>query len=619
MSLRTKLLLLFFACGVVPALLLCLFNYRSGAGAVTAQLRAGIRQDLSGLARDVEATLRDSEAAIADLARSRPVTTYVKSSLPAQAETASEKGAGIGTSKPPQGPAAPGSVTNETLPEDVREAVGSFLRGGRKHLAAVACVTREGKPLFLAERGPDASEGGAVSFRTTKLLLDGPPADARAWAGTETAPLRSAVTRGRFGPFVRYTVPVSVNSPDKSAVAALLVDLRLDVLFREAAAARAPVQTREATANFPRRVITVLDRGGQIIYHTNEALNHQKVEAVMPYFLDTARRMSAGASGDGFYDSPEGDRWLTSYAPVEPAGLSAAVADDETAATGGLRRAALLGIILTALAGLIGAAFLTRVASRITGSVERLADGARNISRGRLGQRVEVHSGAELSRLAEAFNEMSARLGEQVAREAETKQFESFVRISAMLTHDLKNAIAGLSLLVSNMERKFDDERFRSDAMLSLRESADKLRRLVAKLSNPVETLSGEYKLPRPVDLVPVVKKVLAATAEPASRLHEVETRLPPSLVVTADAERMEKVLENLVINALEAMGANKGRLTVEAGAAGVGEVFFSVCDTGPGISEEFRRARLFRPFSTTKRSGIGLGLYTCREVVRAH
>jgi signal transduction histidine kinase len=47
--------------------------------------------------------------------------------------------------------------------------------------------------------------------------------------------------------------------------------------------------------------------------------------------------------------------------------------------------------------------------------------------------------------------------------------------------------------------------------------------------------------------------------------------------------------------------------------------VFVSVCDTGAGMSAEFIRTRLFRPFMTTKEKGIGLGLYTCREIVAAH
>jgi signal transduction histidine kinase len=240
------------------------------------------------------------------------------------------------------------------------------------------------------------------------------------------------------------------------------------------------------------------------------------------------------------------------------------------------------------------------------------------ITKGQLNQRIEVRSSDETRLLAESFNQMSDRLREQIAREAESRQFESFMRLSAMLTHDLKNSISALSLIVSNMERRAHREEFRADAMRALTEATDKLRALVAKLSEPVRSLSGEFKRPRPLDIIPIIKRSLAATAEQASSTHEIEVHLPDSLIAVADDERIEKVLDNLVLNALEAMGAKEGKLTVEAGEAEKGFVFFSVADTGPGMTEEFQRTKLFRPFGTTKAKGVGLGLYTCRELIRA-
>jgi hypothetical protein len=112
---------------------------------------------------------------------------------------------------------------------------------------------------------------------------------------------------------------------------------------------------------------------------------------------------------------------------------------------------------------------------------------------------------------------------------------------------------------------------------------------------------------------------VLATTAEPAASYYEIRTELPDALVAPVDAERMERVVENLIVNALEAMGAQGGALTIAAGRESESLVFFSVADTGPGMSEEFIQTRLFRAFATTKKRGIGLGLYTCREIVESH
>jgi putative PEP-CTERM system histidine kinase len=214
---------------------------------------------------------------------------------------------------------------------------------------------------------------------------------------------------------------------------------------------------------------------------------------------------------------------------------------------------------------------------------------------------------------------MTGRLREQIRREAEGRQLQAFVRLSATLTHDLKNAIAALSMLVSNMERRWQREEFRADAIESLREAAAKLQGIVARLNKPVETLSGEYRRAlKPVDLSEVVRRVVESTAGRSS-FHEVEMNLPEGLEVIADVDRLERVFENLVINALEAMGASEGRLTLGGGREGEMSVFVSVADTGAGMTPEFIRTKLFRPFSTTKKQGLGLGLYTCREVVEAH
>jgi signal transduction histidine kinase len=340
----------------------------------------------------------------------------------------------------------------------------------------------------------------------------------------------------------------------------------------------------------------------------------------MPSFSRVAATMHNDTNGGwSFFDDTKGASWLAAFQTVEALDSSLAVAEDYSAATKSLRRTLWLSSAFSLLASLVAAALLMRFVGRTKGSIERVTENAVAIAGGNLDGRIEVRSSDDMRLLAETFNQMTERLREQMAREAETRQFESFMRLSAMLTHDLKNAIASLSLIVRNMERQFHRAEFRQDAMQSLTEATDKLRALVAKLSEPARSLSGEFPAPRPTDLVPVLRRVLAANVESASGLYEIETRLPAALVAVVDAERIEKVIENLVLNALEAMGAAGGKLIVEGSMESEREVFFSVADTGPGMSEEFQRTKLFHAFATTKEAGVGLGLYTCREIVKAH
>ena len=219
--------------------------------------------------------------------------------------------------------------------------------------------------------------------------------------------------------------------------------------------------------------------------------------------------------------------------------------------------------------------------------------------------------------VADDLHALTERLRNQLAREAETQQFESFFRLSAMLTHDLKNAIEALSLTVGNMERHFDNEQFRIDAMKSLTGATNKLKALVARLSRPMTSLSGEHKSPKRIDLMPALKRAIKSTVEPSRDRHEIELKIPAELFAVTDEACIEEVFENLILNSLEAMFHKKGKLTIEAETT-AGETVIKITDTGCGMSKSFIEKSLFHPFKTTKKNGIGLGLYTCREVVKA-
>lgn len=283
------------------------------------------------------------------------------------------------------------------------------------------------------------------------------------------------------------------------------------------------------------------------------------------------------------------------------------------------RLAGWIGFIAAILLATLSAWLLTRLWGRQAQGLERVTEGVEAIAQGKLDHRIELRSSDDLRPLADNLGLMTKQLREQIAREAETRQFQSFVRLSAILTHDLKNAIEALSLTVGNMERHFDDKEFRADAMKSVTGATDNLRALVARLSNPVITLSGEHKRPQPVNLVPMLRRVISMIAEPSMGKHEIKVDLPETLFALVDVERMDKVVENLIINALEAMNKKRGTLSIVASTTADGKPFFSVSDTGEGMSPRFIEERLFHPFATTKRRGVGLGLYTCREVVVAN
>ena len=592
MSIRTKLLLV-FAGGLLPLLALAFVCYQAGARAVEGALGEDTEQDAEQLARRLEIALGDAEADLAELARSVGARPYA--SAPASA-------AG-------QSPAVPEGADN-----DIR----AFLNEHRGLCTSIAWVDRAGGPVRRFE--PDRLAGGTPA--PTRDLLPGElRLDPRLWTGRKTRPLRSPVRPDPSGnASLVYAAPVRapVSSTETSAGprGALVAELRLDGLFQPFEYAHPEARGAGQRTYF----VLALDEEGRIVYHTNHALKYQPVGQAMPRFEGVARAMRSGAAGvQEFKAQEEGRRWLVAYRPVKDLNVAVAVGRDATGALAPLRRTAGVALTAAAACALAAAGLLAWLVTRTTRRVARVTAAANRIAAGELEQRVQTRASDETRSLAESFNRMSDRLRELIAREAEAQQFQSFFRLSAMLTHDLKNSITGLSFLVSNMERMYHREEFRADAISSLRDATEKLRALVARLSKPAQTLSGEYvHTLRPADLSELLRRTLDATVGPSAALYEIDIQLPGELIVPLDAESMSRVAENLLVNAMEAMGTRGGRLTVAAGRED-GHVFFSVADTGVGMSKEFIRDRLFRAFATTKKSGIGLGLYTCREIVEAH
>lgn len=471
----------------------------------------------------------------------------------------------------------PTAATDDELLAKLRGLLDPVLRQDR-HLVAISGFNQDRRQVFFAE-----TRANELVIRQKDFFPGQLQPDERVW--TSTVPLRSQVARNTLRASLQVSVPVLASEAART-VGAFVGEVELDSLLREAAAKSADGSNA--------REIVVTDDSGTILYHPNQALLHQQLGA-----LPDPARLTSGVQIP--------DLNLFVAAPAQPSGNLTS----EQVATGSL----ILSFVLAGLAAFLAARYWERRNS----GMEKVTAGVAAIARGDLNHRIDARSSDAIRPISDNLNLMTAQLREQIARETEARQFQSFVRLSAMLTHDLKNAIEALSLIVSNMERHFDNAAFRADAMQSLNIATQNLRTLVSRLTNPVTTLSGEYKRPQPVDLVPLLLRVIKLTAEPALSKHQIVMNLPATLPALADAERIEKVMENLILNAVEAMSGTEGLLTVAAGAAADGKVFFSVTDTGAGISASFIEKQLFRPFATTKRSGVGLGLYTCREVVHAN
>ncbi|MHA4871522.1 XrtA/PEP-CTERM system histidine kinase PrsK [Duganella sp. PWIR1] len=193
---------------------------------------------------------------------------------------------------------------------------------------------------------------------------------------------------------------------------------------------------------------------------------------------------------------------------------------------------------------------------------------------------------------------------------AVARQFESYNRMSTFIVHDMKNLVSQLSLLLVNAEKHKANPAFQNDMLETLSHSLGKMKHMLLKLRHDPAPAS-EAAAPLQLDRL-LTRAVQAHVGGEPRPLLELDTA---GVIVLAHAQRLERVIGHLIQNAIEATprnGSVVARLQTTEDAA-----LIEVCDTGHGMSEEFMRERLFRPFVSTKAAGMGIGVFESQEYLR--
>lgn len=193
----------------------------------------------------------------------------------------------------------------------------------------------------------------------------------------------------------------------------------------------------------------------------------------------------------------------------------------------------------------------------------------------------------------------------------EMRAMAAVSRISTFVIHDLKNLTTGLSLCVDNAEEYIGNPDFQKDAITTMRNTLFKMKDLMQRLKSIPEKTALDVKVN---NIDSLSREVVAEFAK--LRPKRVVYKGAP-VFSCVDGEEIKKVIVNIVQNALEA-SIEQGTVLVETRKEN-NHVCIQVSDTGGGMTDEFIKNDLFKPFRTTKKSGLGIGLYQCRQIVEAH
>jgi len=370
--------------------------------------------------------------------------------------------------------------------------------------------------------------------------------------------------------------------------------------------------------------VFIADRSGTLLSHPDrQRVSRREAVTLRP---EVAAAHSEHSAGSTLEYVEGGTEMIGGFASVGVGGLIAAAQIPKSAAYVASR--ALLNRLLVAALGLLLAAALTGVfwSRRFTRPVEQLSRATREVARGRFDIKVPVSSRDEIGTLAASFNQMASRLRDREAalRDAQAKIIQSeklaaFGQLGAGIAHEVKNPLAGILGCAQLSLRKVEAG---SPLEKNLQLIEKETKRCKTIIENLLKFARQEKAVREPIEINPVVEDAVAIVrhqleVNQVAITKDLADDLP---LIRGNANQLQQVLMNLMINAQQAMEGRAGRVTIATRRPDPARVQVSVTDDGPGIPKEIQE-KLFEPFFTTKPrgKGTGLGLAVTYGIVNDH
>jgi len=183
-------------------------------------------------------------------------------------------------------------------------------------------------------------------------------------------------------------------------------------------------------------------------------------------------------------------------------------------------------------------------------------------------------------------------------------------KIISIIMHDLKNIISSLEMSVKNIHKYFHHKEFRQDLEILFSSTLKKIEQIEFKLTH-IEKEKLNKVLINPSK---VIKEIVKEYSNYDIRLNLKEKKE----LILFDKEKFIQMIKNLIINAIESGELKRLLINIKTFLKGDRYVI-AIKDNGKGMSKEFIKNSLFKPFTTTKSKGLGLGLYNCREILKLH
>lgn len=193
---------------------------------------------------------------------------------------------------------------------------------------------------------------------------------------------------------------------------------------------------------------------------------------------------------------------------------------------------------------------------------------------------------------------------------AEAREFEKFNQRYAFVTHDIKNLVSQLSLMVSNFDKFGDRPEFQKDMLATVQSAVARMNHLIDRLKD--DAAADEVEV---VSLKALIERLIGEQKLTDATISFDCPDDVAELRVRGDNRRLDAILRHLFQNAVESSGAG-GKIVIGL-RRDRNSAVVEVRDSGNGMDLEFIRTELFRPFRSTKRGGMGIGAFQCRTYAR--
>jgi signal transduction histidine kinase len=314
--------------------------------------------------------------------------------------------------------------------------------------------------------------------------------------------------------------------------------------------------------------------------------------------------------------SVNGRPYRIAYQPLRsPEGSMVALVSDTTdmaEATSAIART-LIGVVLLVFFLVAGASQL--IAKRVSNRILELAEFTRRFGSGDRNA-VPVGGSDEVGQLSAAFADMAAQVLASEERLIRSEKLAVTGMLAARIAHDVRNPLSSMKMQAQLLRGRLDGSVTSQESLQAILREIDQVERVVKGLLELARP--GELKL-QPARINDVIDDVLRQlTPQLRHRKIAAHTRFNPLPEIDVDVDRLHQAFINLIVNGADAMPGG-GTLSIETSTDRDGErVTIDICDEGGGIDPSVR-SRLFDPFVSTKRDGVGLGLVNTKSIVERH